>query len=107
MNKKEELDIVHTLAQGHLSLIGIEVVVADSLTNKRLPQIEVQRAMLIQDLARLRLAYEDATRRLVAAKDNPVVLRELVEQLDEFGPNGPAGIGLGQFGGHANGDDGR
>lgn len=105
MNEQEELDIVHKLAQGRLSLVGVEVVVADSLTNERQPQIEEQRARFIQDLARLRLAYEDATRRLVAAKDDPAVLRELVEQLDECGPNGPAGIGLGKFGGHAIGDD--
>lgn len=101
MNEQEELDIVHKLAQGRLSLVGVEVVVADSLTNERQPQIEEQRARLIQDLARL----QDATRRLVAAKDDPAVLRELVEQLDECGPNGPAGIGLGKFGGHAIGDD--
>ena len=45
--------------------------------------------------------YEDAVKRLVAAKDDPEKLKSLVEQLDEFGPRGPVGIGLGRFGGHA------
>lgn len=45
--------------------------------------------------------WEDAARRLVAAKDNPEKLHNLVNQLDEYGPNGPAGIGLGNYGGHA------
>ena len=45
--------------------------------------------------------YEDAVRRLVKAKDDPVKLKSLVEQLDDFGPRGPVGLGLGKFGGHA------
>jgi len=55
----------------------------------------------IKELEREIWCYEDAVKRLVEAKDDPVKLKSLVEQLDDFGPNGPVGIGLDRFGGHA------
>lgn len=40
-----------------------------------------------------------------AAIDRLKEKHPVIDEIDEFGPRGPAGIGLGRFGGHAVGGD--